>query len=154
MPLIKLTGVKAYRSKGKVYAYYRATGQRLTEPYGSPEFFRELAAIRARHAQADTTAEQLPGTWGALVAEYRGSPKFLEELKPRTRKDYNIVLDWLANLDPMPLHQWSRGFVAGLRDKAHKKKGRRFANYVLAVVSVVFSLGLNGSWSTITRHNA
>jgi integrase len=141
MPLIKLPGVKAYVSKGKVYAYHRAAGQRLTKPYGSPEFFIELAAIRARHAQADTTAKQLPGTWGALVAEYRGNPKFLEELKPRTRKDYNVVLDWLANLDPMPLRQWSRGFVTGLRDKAHKKKGRRFANYVLAVVSVVFSYG-------------
>jgi hypothetical protein len=65
----------------------------------------------------------------------------LDELAPRTRADYNKVFDWLSNLDAMPLADWSRGFVVQLRDKAQKKKKRRFANYVLSVVSAVFSWG-------------
>jgi len=58
------------------------------------------------------------------------------------REDYNRVFDWLAAMADMPLNQITREFVCGLRDKAHTKKRRRFANCVLSVPSVVFSYGL------------
>jgi integrase len=140
MAQIKIRGVKAYTSKGKVYAYHRASGTRINARYASLEFFAELAAIEEKH-KADITpgAFSRPGTWGALVTLYRAAPKFLHDLKPRTRRDYNKVLDWLSSLHEMPLDDWSRGFVVRLRDKAQRKKGRRFANYVLSVVSAVFS---------------
>lgn len=89
MPHIKIPGVKAYVSNGKVYAYHCATGKRLKSLYGSPEFFAEVEALRT----LQTTPEPSRGTWGALVAGYRASPKFQEEIQPRTRKDYQKVLD-------------------------------------------------------------
>ncbi|HVL71231.1 MAG TPA: tyrosine-type recombinase/integrase, partial [Beijerinckiaceae bacterium] len=122
-----------------VYAYDRRTGTRLTPPHAlyAPEWFAALAAAR----KAAPAAEK-PGTFGALVHAYRDSPRFKQEIAPRTRADYLRVLDWLQPLHDAPLHKFTRGFVAALRDKAQDKRGRRFANYVLAVVSVVFSFGV------------
>jgi integrase len=117
------------------------TGTRLTPPHalGSPEWWQALQEARARIA--GEPAER-PGTWGALVTSYRASPRFPKDLAPRTRKDYQAVLDYLAPLHDVVLTRWSRSFVAGLRDKAQTQKGRRFANYVLSVVSVVFAHGI------------
>jgi hypothetical protein len=42
----------------------------------------------------------------------------------------------------MELSKWTRGFAIRLRDKALKKKGRRFANYVISVVQAVFTWAL------------
>jgi hypothetical protein len=49
MPLIKIRGVKAYVSKGHVYAYHRKSGTRLSSPYGSPDIFAELKDIEDKH---------------------------------------------------------------------------------------------------------
>lgn len=130
-----------YVSKGITYAYDRASGERLTPPHeiGTPEWWAALQAIRAK---AKPKVKEEPGTWGALVVSYRSSPRFLNDLAPRTRADYQAVLDHLGKLHDRPISAWTRGFVAGLRDEAQKKKGRRFANYVLSVVSVVFAHGI------------
>src|ERR1700678_2355079 len=142
MTQLRIKGLKIYQSRGKVYAYHRPTGIRLKCPLGTPEFFAELASIQAQAATANEKSER-PGTWGGLLTAYKASPRFQNELKPRTRKDYNRVFDWLAGLTAMPLHEFTREFVHNLRDKAHIEKKRRFANYVLAVVSVVFSFGID-----------
>jgi integrase len=139
MPLIKIRGVKAYVSKGQVYAYHRATGTRLKSLYGSPEFFAELAHIEDERKAIPKEAK--PGTWGAIAALYRAG--HLPTLKPRTQKDYGKVLDWTKPLDGMPLDGWTRGFVLKLRDKAFEQRKRRFANYVVAVVQSVFSWALD-----------
>lgn len=139
MRKMKVPGVKCYVSNGIAYAYDRKTGTRLTPPHAlySEEWFKALHAARAKAAPP----EEKGGTWGAAVAAYRASPRFLD-LAPRTKEDYQAVLDWTKPLHPMPLTQWTRGFVASLRDKAKVKRGRRFANYVLSVVSVVFAVAL------------
>ncbi|MBB3020706.1 integrase [Microvirga lupini] len=135
----KVPGIKAYVSKGIAYAYDRITGTRLTPPHAmySEEWFAALNAARAKVKPI----QEKPGTWGGLVVLYRESARF-QDLAPRTKEDYLKVLDWTKPLHSMPLDKWTRGFVAGLRDKAKLKKGRRFANYVLSVVSVVFEVGL------------
>jgi integrase len=43
----------------------------------------------------------------------------------------------------MELSKWSRGFAIRMRDKAFKKHGRRFANYVTSVVQAVFTWALD-----------
>lgn len=141
MTKVRVPGVKVYTSKGILYAYDRATGTRLTPPHalGSPEWWQALQEARARNAAEPV---ERPGTWGALVTSYRASPRFTKDLAPRTRKDYLAVLDYLAPLHDVALPRWTRSFVAGLRDKAQTQKGRRFANYVLSVVSVVFAHGI------------
>ena len=138
MTKVPIKGIKVYRSRGKLYAYHRATGTRLRSPFGTTDFFAELASINAQTSKA----KEKPGTWGGLVLAYKTSPRFQNDIKPRTREDYNRVFDWLAPLADMPLHEISREIVCGLRDKAHIKKKRRFANYVLSVLSVVFSYGM------------
>jgi len=142
MTQLRIKGLKIYQSRGKVYAYHRPTGIRLKCPLGTPEFFAELASIQTQTATANQKSEK-PGTWGGLVSAYKTTPRFQDELKPRTRKDYNRVFDWLAGLASMPLSDFTREFVHKLRDKAQVEKKRRFANYVLAVVSVVFSYGID-----------
>ncbi|MGY2051717.1 tyrosine-type recombinase/integrase [Methylobacterium sp. JK268] len=137
MTKVRVPGVKIYTSKGILYAYDRLTGARITPPHtiGTPEWWRALETARAKHRPA--AAEQ-PGTWGAIVVSYRASAAFTQNLAPRTRADYLKVLDYLSPLHDVPLPTWTRGFVAGIRDKAQGRKGRRFANYVLSVISVVF----------------
>lgn len=43
--VVRLTGLKVYRSKGIEYVYHRASGIRLSPPHkpGSPEFMRAYA---------------------------------------------------------------------------------------------------------------
>ncbi len=147
MPLIKVRGVKAYVSKGQVYAYHRTTGTRFKSLYGSPEFFAELKAIDDKHKAKPKEAK--PGTWGAVVSLYRAG--HLPTLKPRTREDYEGVLNWLKPLDAMPLDGWTRGFVLKLRDKAFKQHKRRFANYMVAVVQGVFTWALDREH--VNEHN-
>lgn len=141
MTKVRVPGVKIYISKGITYAYDRASGERLTPPHviGTPEWWRALETIRAK---AKPEKKERPGTWGSLVVSYRASPRFLSDLAARTRADYQKVLDYLGPLHDVALARWSRGFVAALRDRAQKEKGRRFANYVLSVVSVVFAHGI------------
>ena len=138
MTKVMIKGIKVYHSRGKLYAYHRATGTRLRAPFGTAQFLAELASIEAQTSKP----KEKPGTWGGLVLAYKTSPQFQNELKPRTRKDYDRIFNWLAPLQDMPLSEITREFVRDLRDKAHIKKRRRFANYVLSVVSVVFSYGM------------
>jgi integrase len=138
MAKVRIKGIKVYRSRGKVYAYHRETGTRIRSVIGTAQFFAELASIEAKTSKAN----EKPGTWGGLVTAYKFSPHFQQELKPRTKQDYSRVFDWLAGLAEMPLSEFSRPFVHGLRDKAFTTRRRRFANYVLAVVSAVFSHGI------------
>ena len=122
MTKVRIKGIKVYRSRGKLYVYHRATGTRLQSPYGTTEFLAELASIDAQKSKP----KEKPGTWGGLVLAYKKSPRFQNELKPRTRDDYNRVFDWLAPLADMPLSEITREFVCDLRDKAHTKKKATF----------------------------
>jgi integrase len=142
MAKIKIKGVKAYVSKGKVYAYHRKTGTLLRSVFGTAEFFAELAAIEASMKTGKVAPK--PGTWGALVIKYKEHR--LPQLARRTQTDYHKILDWFSVLDDMPLPNWNRGFAIQLRDKAFKQHGRRFANYVIAVGQAVFTWGLERNY--------
>ena len=138
MTRVRIRGIKVYQSKGKLYAYHRATATRLRSPPGTTQFFAELASIKSQTSKA----KEKPGTWGGLVLTYKSSPHFQNELKPRTKRDYNLVFEWLAGMADMPLNKITRPFIHNLRDKAHVQRKRRFANYVLAVISATFSFGI------------
>lgn len=132
---MNIPGVKSYRSKGKTFRYHRATGIRLRALPGTPEFLQEFSAAEAKRLGKAT---EIAGTFGALCTEYRASAHF-QSLAPRTQGDYRIVLDWLAGARDMPLAEFNRAFVKQLRNKAEKEKKRRFANYLIAVLSAMFS---------------
>jgi integrase len=78
---------------------------------------------------------------GLLISEYRANTAFTD-LAPRTREDYQRVFDYLKPIDSTALLKFNRSLIVRIRDKAAQQHGRRLANYVKAVISIVFGWGL------------
>ena len=136
MTIIRIKGLKQYRAKGRWYAYHRKTGIRLKAEFGTAEFIAELAALERKLK----TKEALPGTLGMLLSSYRGSPTYAD-LAAATQQGYARMMNILQPLNDMPLVDLTPMFIAGLRDRLAEKRGRRLANYVMAVVSVACEHG-------------
>lgn len=136
MTIVRIKGLKRYRVKGRWYAYHRASGSRLLAPFGSGEFFAELATLE-RQVQ---NASALPGTLGRLFVSYRASPAYAD-LAAATRQGYARMMNLLRSIDEMPLVKLTPQFVAGLRDQIAERHGRRQANYIMAVISVACEHG-------------
>jgi integrase len=141
MTHIRVKGFQIFADRhGKMRCYHRSTRTPVdlrTAPIGSAAFFAECARIAEL---TKTLGPPKPGTLGLLIAEYRSSPEFLD-LAPRSRADYQRCLDYLKPIGDTPLISFDRGLVARIRDKVASKHGRRFANYVKAILSIVFSWG-------------
>jgi len=82
----------------------------------------------------------LPGTLGAIISAYRASPEF-RSLRERTQRDYQNVLNFLVPLAQLPLTEIGPRQIYEIRDAAFERKKRRFANYVLQVLSRIFNWG-------------
>jgi integrase len=91
-------------------------------------------------ALSDKRQTEKTGTLGLLIRDYRASSSW-KKLAPRTQADYCRVLEWLKPIEDTPLKQFSRPLVVKIRDKAEAGKGVRFANYVKAVLSILFTWG-------------
>jgi Phage integrase family len=142
MTHIRVKGFKIFNDRhGKTRCYHRATRIAVDlkkAPLGSTYFFAECARIAAL---TTATGAPKPGTLGLLISEYRANAAFTD-LAPRTRKDYQRVFDYLKPIDSTALIKFSRALIVRIRDKAAQQHGRRFANYVKAVISIVFGWGL------------
>ena len=136
MTVVRIKGLKRYRSKGQWFTYHRKTGIRLMEEFGTGAFMAELAAIERKQKGIET----VPGTLGMLLEAYRSSPAFTD-LAPATKYGYGRMMNLLKPLHDMPLTELTPQFIAGLRDKMVKQHGRRHANYVLSVISVACEFG-------------
>jgi integrase len=141
MVILKIRGIKKVTARGRVYYYDRISGQRLYAPFGSADFLSELETVRAGKDGVDRVPPPRSGTFGGLIHAYRASPEF-SGLAERTRKDYNRVLDYLKPLRHLPIHEFDQPYVLNIRDKANAKHKWRFADYVLAVLSVMFNWGI------------
>src|SRR5437764_7274448 len=135
---IRIRGVKAVRSKGRLYYYHRKSMTRLPGEPGTTAFMDRLRELQDGLAKPKNP---LPGTVGALIREYRSSPEFTS-LADRTRADYLRVFDYLKPLAGMPIAAIDGRFLYGVRDKAAAAKKRRFANYVIQVLRLVFNWGI------------
>ena len=135
-----IPGVKRYfePKSAKYYAYHRKTSKRLKSEYGTPEFIIELAKIEAEFTAGLST--MLPDTLGALIVAYKRSSSFTT-LAPRSRIDYEKVLDYLKPLKDQPLSAFTSAAIVKIREKAFKKRKRGFTNYLLAVMSKMFEVG-------------
>ncbi len=119
-----------------MYCYHRPTGISVDlkkAALGSAAFFAECARITEL---AKISAPAKPGTVGMGIEDYKRSRAFTD-LAPRTRRDYQRIFDYLKPIADTPLSRFDAPLVAGIRDKAGER-GRRFGNYVKAVLSVVF----------------
>ncbi|MGX9992136.1 hypothetical protein ACS4RR_023735 [Rhizobium sp. Z1P35] len=52
------------------------------------------------------------------------------------------MLEYLRPLAPSPLAELTQGWIPRLRDKTFEKRKRKFANYVLTVLSILFEHGI------------
>lgn len=150
MTVMRLKGINKVKAKGRTYYYHRATGTRIEHPFGSAEF---IAVVKTLNAQGVGAKRHLPKSWGALAAAYRGSPEFTG-LADLTKRDYHKVFNYLAGgksnkggIEDMPIALMDTAFVIAVRDKAYKKHKRRFANYVVQVIRLVFTWGKPRRWS-------
>jgi integrase len=141
--IVRVKGFQIFRDRyGHMRCYHRASGTPIDlvkAPLGSAEFFAKCARIAA--LAGAKAAVDAPGTLGLLICNYRGSPAF-QDLAPQTRFDYQKVLDYLRPIAGTALTSFDRPLVVRIRDKAAESKGRRFGNYVKAVLSLLFRWGL------------
>jgi len=142
---LNLKGIKKVTSKGNVYYYHRKTGRRLSAPYGSAEFVAQF--LEFEQLVADPKQNSLPGTWGYLVEHYKQSPAFTD-LKPRTKRDYNRVFDFLHREHNTEIETFTTARIARLRDATYKLKKRSFANYMVSVFSLVFNWAIDAGLAT------
>jgi integrase len=142
MTKVRIRGFQIFKDRhGRWRCYHRKTRLAVDlakSPIGSAEFFAECARIAAL---ADLRAQKAkPGTLGLLINEYRAHSAF-QDLAPQTQSDYQKIFDYLKPIADTALTRFDRPLVVRVRDKAAASKGRRFGNYVKAVLSIVFSWG-------------
>jgi integrase len=130
----------------RVYWYHRDTGERLRFDPATAEGFLEVAALDARSQAIEAVSEVPKGSLAALWLGYTASPEW-RGLKPRTRSDYQAVREWLGDsAQKATVKLVTPAQILSLRDKAAAVKGRRFGNYVLAVVRLVLEWGRLRGW--------
>jgi integrase len=135
--MVRIKGIKRYRSKGQWYCYHRASGTRLVALFGTPAFIAELATVEEEWKRKGGV-EIIPGSLGHAIVLYKKSPAFMD-LAARTQSDYQKVFDYLQPLGEMPLVKIDSAFVAKLRDRTYEQRRRRFANYVVSVLGSIFA---------------
>lgn len=130
--------LKRYRDRhGKLRLYHRPSGTPIASVYGTPEFFQELERLNAK------TARQAAKPKGTLLMVWEAykKPAFLT-LAPETQKGYEKYFKLLAPFHNTPVREITSATVSEIRDHLFVTKGRRTANYVMAVLSVVFAFAV------------
>ena len=157
MPSIKVTGIKSYRVKGRVYHYHRATGIRIdVDLVTAPDRFLvrvreldQLANSESATAPPVALASLLPTplselTLGALFDAWKGSEEW-KVLKPQTQVTYSRVIDpehgCLKAERGRPISEFSTPAILTLRDAANRIFKRWLANYSVKVLRVAFGWG-------------
>jgi integrase len=135
---IKVRGVKAYKSRGKLYFYHRKTRLRIRAEFGTAAFLAEVE--RLDQSRLPEAVPVRVGTLGALIAAYRASPEF-RQLAVRTRDDYQKVFNYLRPLDGDPLVNIDPAYTLAVRNAAFDKRKRHFANSVVTVLRLLFAWG-------------
>lgn len=139
MTNIPIKHLKVYKDRhGKRRVYCRISGAAIKSEWGSSAFFKEIDD--ARKPFAEGRPDTKPGTLGHLIKLYRAGQHF-KSRKPRTKSDYQKILDHLKAIEDVPLGNIDKPFVAKLRDEAAELRGRRFGNYVKSVISAMFTWG-------------
>lgn len=140
MTVVRVKGFQIFTDRhGKPRCYHRKTREPVDlekAPLGSAEFFAECTRIAA----LTVVVAPKPGTLGKLIEAYRAHAAF-RDLAPQTQTDYQKIFDYLRPIADTALARFNRPLVVRIRDKAAETKGRRFANYVKAVLSILFGWG-------------
>lgn len=141
MTKVKLRGFQIFRDRyGVMRCYHRKTKLKIDlekAPLGSAAFLAECERIASIEKRIDTVKA---GTLGSLIKQYKTHAAFTD-LAPRTRVDYERCFNYLKDIFPVPLTKFTTPLVVRIRDKIAEKHGRRSANYMKTVLSIVFAWG-------------
>jgi integrase len=141
MTVVRVKGFQIFRDRyGRMRCYHRKSRISVDlnkAPIGSVEFFAECTRISEL---TTSSGPPKPGTLGLLISEYRSSPSYVD-LATRTQADYHRCLDYLQPIAGTALIRFDRGLIVRIRDKAAASHGRRFGNYVKALLSILFAWG-------------
>lgn len=137
---VGLKGVHKITVKGRTYYRYgRGAGSvRLPDDPNSAEFHAELARLKS----AEKPSRAAPDTFADMVDTYKRSSAF-KNLAPRTKVDYDKILNYLRKpIGDARVGDISTPELSELIDRIAEKRNWRFANYCLAVISRVFTIGI------------
>ena len=131
------------KSRGRTYWYFRrAEGYiRLPDP-DAPDFLAKYDAAKRGVSLVPTGAR----TWQTLIASYRQSPAW-KDLAPRTKRDYEKVLEWaIATMPALDPSRMMQPHIVRARDANQHR--RRFANYIVQVLGILFAHAIEKGWMT------
>ncbi len=130
-----------WRGSKNRYPYFERGGlsHRMPAP-DTPEFHREYAKL----LDGRGVDKPSPRTLSALIKRYRQSPQFLDK-KPRTRADYEKVLDYLdRHVGKVPVTKFRTMDI--VRAQTETPRGVRFGNYIVTLFSLLFTHAKRIGW--------
>ena len=131
-----IRGVKRYRDRhGTWRNYHRATGKAIKAEYGTAAFAAEVAELD--NAAPSKKVPPRHGTLKGVMDEYKTTPAFAD-LAMATRSGYERYFEVARPLHDVPIQEIDSAGLSVVRDKVAMKRGRRTANYMLSVLSVLF----------------
>lgn len=142
--IVRIKGVKPVRSKGRVYYYHRATGERINLEPGTDAF---LAEVKRLDATPGADRRPAPGSLDALIASFKSddNPEWAN-YAPDTRIWYERIFDYLQPIGPVLLAEIDTPYLMKVRAKCFKKHGRRFANGVISGLGTLFKWAIPNGW--------
>lgn len=142
---LRIPGVKRYQDRhGRWRNYHRATGRPILAEFGTAEFAAEVSELNG------LIKKKLPvvdGTLKGVMDEYKTTPAFAD-LAMATRSGYERYFEVAAPLHAVPIKSIDSAGLAVIRDKVAMKRGRRTANYMLSVLSVLFGFAIERKYLT------
>lgn len=124
--------------EGRIYVRLKGRLHRITAKENTPEFDTQYWEIlTGKRSQAKTS-------WNALIADYRTSDRWTD-LKPRTRKDYEKILTYIAEKNgAKDVRSLTRAdVIAAQKANTHRT---RFANYIAQIFVVLCEHAIDIGW--------
>ncbi|TJZ91121.1 integrase [Paracoccus gahaiensis] len=123
---------------GRIYVRIKGKLHRIKAAEGTPEFDAEYWAIMTgKRMQAKTS-------WKALMDDYRTSDRWIS-LKPRTRSDYDRVMDYLREkIGDRDVKALTRSdVIAAQKANSHRT---RFVNYIPQMLVILCEHAIDLGW--------
>jgi integrase len=123
---------------GRVYVRIKGRLFRIVATEGTPEFDQEYWEIRTGRRTVSKTS------WAALIADYRSSDRWTD-LKPRTRADYDKVLNYLlTTIGTRNVKALERTHVIDAQKSNSYRT--RFANYIPQMLVILCEHAIDLGW--------
>ncbi len=151
MAPVDLPYLNIYRSRGRMFGYYRRQGQRIRirGEVGSADFLANYQRVDVEFearapARRSPEASAIPGSFRALVETYRASPEF-RQLAASSRRDYGRAIDGLIpKYGDLPVALMPRAWIIARRNELQDKP--RSANFLVAVIRRLLSYAVDLEW--------